>query len=74
MSLRGDVLWLNPRLPDEIDYLSMLVSYRDHSLRVEIVPENMTIKAIKVSANPIKIGFDGKVHSLKPGKTLELKI
>ncbi len=73
MSLRQDVLWFNPQLPEEMDYLSMLVSYRGHSLRVEIGPDRMKIKAIKVSANPVKIGHNEKVYDLEPGKLLELK-
>ena len=74
MSLREDVLWFNPQLPEEMDYLSMLVSYRDHSLRVEIVPDKMKITALKVSAEPVKIGCNEKVNVLKPGKLLELKL
>ena len=74
MSLREDILWFNPQLPEEMDYLSMLVSYRDHSLRVEIVPDKMKITALKVSAEPVKIGYNEKVHRLKPGRLLELKL
>jgi len=74
MSLREDVLRFNPQLPEEMDYLSMLVSYRDHSLRVEIDPVKIKIKAIKVSANPIKIGYNEKLYDLKPGKVLEIKL
>lgn len=74
MSLREDVLWFNPQLPEEMDYLSMLVRYRDHSLRVEIEPDKMKIQAIKVNAKPVKIGYNEQVHDLKPGKRLELKL
>jgi len=74
MSLRDNVLWFNPQLPEELDYMSMLVRYRDHSLRVEIVPDKMRIKATKVSADPIKIGFNEKIHHLKPGRLLELDL
>jgi len=74
MSLRQDVLWFNPQLPEELDYLSMLASYRDHSLRVEIFPDEMKINAIKVSAESIKIGYNGHVYDLKPGKLLEIKL
>ena len=72
MSLQENVLRLNPQLPEEMDYLSMLVSYRNHSLHVEIDTEKIKIKAIKVSANPIKIGYNNKLYDLKPGKLLEI--
>jgi len=74
MSLRESVLRLNPQLPEEMDYMSMLISYRDHSLRVEIVPDKMTVKAVEVSASPIKIRYNGEIHTLMPGKRLEIKL
>ncbi|MBN2244243.1 MAG: glycoside hydrolase family 65 protein [Candidatus Aminicenantes bacterium] len=74
MSLRENVLRFNPQLPEEMDYMSMLVSYRDHSLRVEIDPKKMRIKAIKVSAKPIKIGYNEKLYDLEPGKLLEITL
>ena len=74
ITLRENVLRFNPQLPEKMDYLRILVSYRDHSLRVEIDPEKMKIKAIKVSANPIKIGYNNKLYDLKPGKLLEIKL
>jgi alpha,alpha-trehalase len=74
MSLQENVLRFNPQLPEEMDYLSMLVSYRDHSLQVEIDTEKIKIKAIKVSANPIKIGYNEKLYDLLPGKVMEIEL
>jgi alpha,alpha-trehalase len=74
METRGDVLWFNPCLPDELSRLRMQIRYRGHNLNVEISPDKLKIMACRVREKPIKIGYDEEVRLLEEGKTLEIDL
>jgi alpha,alpha-trehalase len=70
---RGDVLWFNPCLPEELESLHMEIRYRGHTLEVDISEKQLTVSACKCAQKPIKIGFDKEVYELKQeqSKTFE---
>ena len=69
---RGDVLWFNPCLPEELGGLRMQIHYRGHNLSIRIFPGKMKVTACRAMEKPIKIGYRGDVHELEEGKTLEI--
>jgi len=70
----GNVLCLNPCLPDPIRALRMEVRYRGHALRLEITHEEIRVDADFSSARPIRIGIHGKVYDLKEGEALQVRL
>ncbi len=56
MEMRGQVLWFNPSLPDEIEHLAMTVRYRGHTLDIRISQEELTIRSLWSTEEPIRIG------------------
>jgi beta-phosphoglucomutase family hydrolase len=66
---RGDVLWLNPRLPDSLTRLSFSLHYRNQALDFEITQEQARVTARPSGALPIRIGFKDKAYEFKAGET-----
>jgi len=73
METRGNVLWFNPCLPDELGRLRMQIRYRGHNLSIEITRYKLTITACRATEEPIKIGYNEEVHLLEEGHTLEFE-
>lgn len=70
---RGDVLYVNPRLPKEIENLRLRVRFRGHSLGLHLRQKAITIKAEYCVVEPITIGVAGRLHALVAGEVLELQ-
>jgi len=68
LELRGDVLWLNPRLPDALRRLHLFVRYRGHFLELDISHEALTVSAARCSMPVMKIGLKGQVHERAAGE------
>lgn len=71
---RGNVLWFNPCLPDELGRLRMEIRYRGHNLNVDITPHKLRITACRAREKPIKSGYREDIHLLEEGKTLEIEL
>ncbi|MDP3938887.1 MAG: glycosyl hydrolase family 65 protein [Deltaproteobacteria bacterium] len=68
LELRGDVLWLNPRLPDDLRRLRLSVRYRGHSLELEVSHEALTVSAARCEMPVMKFGLRTEVHELTAGE------
>lgn len=68
LELRHDVLWINPRLPDEITRLSLLVRYRTHTLELVVSHDALVVDAARCEIPSMKIGVRGKVHEVRAGE------
>lgn len=66
---RGDILWINPRLPESLTRLSFNLHYRNQALDFEITQEQATITAHPSGALPIQIGFKDTVYPFRAGDT-----
>lgn len=66
--MKSDVLWFNPRLPDQITVIEFTMHYRFHCLEIRLTQEKLTINALPGAASPVKIGFNQKVRILKAGQ------
>jgi beta-phosphoglucomutase family hydrolase len=74
MVTRGDVLWLNPRLPEVLKKMSFNLHYRKQSLRFDITQDVLKISARRSSAKPIQVGFQNQTYELKAGDIKEWDI
>jgi alpha,alpha-trehalase len=71
---RGDVLWFNPCLPEELEDLRMQIRYRGHSLSVQINSDNITVSAFRCTEEPIKIGVKDQVFDLREGDSQKVAL
>jgi len=68
LELREDVLWLNPRLPEGVRRLELLVRYRTHTLELAITPGMLEITAARCEMPSMRIGVRDTVHELRAGE------
>lgn len=71
---RGDVLWLNPCIPDELASLEMGLRYRGHHLDLHMTRERLAVHARESNASPIQIGFLETVHEISAGETRQFDL
>jgi alpha,alpha-trehalase len=71
LELRGEVLWLNPRLPEPMRRLRLLVHYRGHTLELDMTHDRLRVSAERCAAPSMKVGLRGQIHELRAtGATL----
>ncbi|MBS3819052.1 glycoside hydrolase family 65 protein [bacterium] len=69
-----NVLWLNPCLPDNLEYLEMVIRYRGHSLKLLFKRDSFKIRALRAAEKPIKIGFKNQVYEMESGTSKEFEL
>lgn len=67
IEVTGDVLRLNPRLPEELERLDMRIRYRGHSLDLRLTRDALTVRERERGAAPISLGFKDKVYEFAGG-------
>jgi trehalose/maltose hydrolase-like predicted phosphorylase len=68
LELRGDVLWVNPQLPESLRVLRMLVRYRGHTLELTIGHAMLEVNATRCAVPSMRIGVGSGVHELAAGE------
>jgi alpha,alpha-trehalase len=69
LELRGDVLWLTPRLPKPLQRLRLFVRYRGQSLTLELDRDSVDVRAMHCVAPSIRVAIDGKIYDVRPSET-----
>ena len=69
IEVKGDVLRLNPELPQEMDRLDMRIRYRGHSLDLRLTRDALTVRGRNREASPISLSVEGKVYKFAGGTT-----
>jgi beta-phosphoglucomutase family hydrolase len=69
MEATGDVLRLDPSLPQGLARLDMRVRYRGHSLDLKLTREALTVRGHDGGAAPIRIQVRDEVHGFASGAT-----
>ncbi len=69
IEVRGDVLWLNPELPQQMERLDLRIRYRGHSLDLRLTRDSLTVRGRDGEAVPISLCVDGKVCEFVSGTT-----
>ncbi|MGH7391514.1 MAG: glycosyl hydrolase family 65 protein [Candidatus Rokuibacteriota bacterium] len=64
LELRGDVLWLNPRLPKSLPRLRLFVRYRGQSLDIELAGDAVRVNAMHGEAPSIRVAVNGAIHDV----------
>ncbi len=75
VSAQDDILWFNPRLPDELGRMKFRINYRGHWLTVEIDQHELDIAVEPDIRQPIRVGYQDEVYTLssRQHRRLQLK-
>jgi alpha,alpha-trehalase len=68
---RGEVLWLDPALPEELPTLRFLIHYRGHRVDIDITRHRLHVGVLPALTPPIRVGFGGEVVELGGGASKE---
>ncbi|MDF1578619.1 MAG: glycosyl hydrolase family 65 protein [Desulfobulbales bacterium] len=74
LTVRNNVLWFNPVLPEEVGRLHIHIRFRGHSLEVDITGEKLRIRALACADGPVQIGFIDRIFELKMGTDLDFEL
>ena len=74
MEIREDVLWFNPRLPEEVEAISFILRYRGHRIRLRISHKKISLKFLKCRANPVKVNIRGSEMTFRTNDHKEIDI
>ena len=69
IEVRGDVLRLNPELPQEMERLDMRIRYRGHSLDLRLTRDSLTVRGHDAAKPPISLCVEGRVCEFISGAT-----
>ncbi len=64
IELRGDVLWLSPRLPKPLRRMRLFVHYRGQSLDIEVTADAIRIDTMACCAPSIRVAVNGQTHEI----------
>lgn len=70
----GDVLHLNPKLPEELERLDLRLRYRGHTLDVRLTRDTLTIRSRERTAVPLRFCLRGAARELAGGETVVLEL
>jgi beta-phosphoglucomutase family hydrolase len=74
IEVTGDVLRLNPRLPQELGRLDMRIRYRGHALDLRLTRDALTVRGRDRGAAPINLGIKNEVYEFAGGSTRVFKL
>jgi alpha,alpha-trehalase len=74
LEARGDVLWVDPLLPDQLRKLEFDLRYRGHCLWLTFTAASARIVSSPSPAGPVAVGFRGNVRQLAPGDSVEFAL
>ena len=69
LEVTGDVLRLDPHLPEELARLDMRIRYREHTLDLRLTRTTLTVRGRERGAAPIQLGFKNDVYTFTGGST-----
>jgi alpha,alpha-trehalase len=74
LEVRGNVLWVDPLLPDQLRRLEFDLRYRGHWLRLTFDAARARIVSSPSPAGPVTVGFRREVRELAPGDAVEFEL
>jgi trehalose/maltose hydrolase-like predicted phosphorylase len=69
LETRDGQLWLHQTLPPELGQLRFHISFRNHSLLVDLTPSTMVLESQPRSVPPIRVRVDSQIATLRAGHT-----
>jgi trehalose/maltose hydrolase-like predicted phosphorylase len=70
----GDVLRLDPRLPEEVERLDMRIRYRGHSLDLRVTRDTLIVRGRAGGAAPIQLAVKGETCQFVGDGTREFRL
>ncbi len=74
LEIRDDVLWLNPRLPENIENIVLSIRFRSHWFKLYINHKKVKIEFEKGWAPPVEIGIQGKTYKFEERSSKEFEL
>jgi alpha,alpha-trehalase len=74
IEMRDEVLWLNPRLPEDLRSLTLHMRYRSHELTLDVTHDTLRIAFRQGWAKTAKIGFHNQVYEFNAGDVKEFTL
>ena len=74
IEVSGDVLRLNPRLPEEVERLDMQIRYRGHSLDLRVTRDTLIVRSRDRGAAPIQLALKGETCELAADDTRAFRL
>ena len=68
IEVRDDVLWLDPRLPEEMTSLRMPLHYRGHRIDLTVTSDELQVTALPGVPGPVCVGLRGEVVEMQAGE------
>jgi trehalose/maltose hydrolase-like predicted phosphorylase len=69
IEITGDLLRLNPQLPQALERLDMRIRYRGHTLDLKLTRDALTVRGREGDAAPIRLQVRNEVHVFECGTT-----
>lgn len=69
VEMRNDVLWLNPRLPAELERVTLRIRYRGHWLKLFVTHQELNVSFEHGWSGHAKIGVRGRVETFCEGES-----
>ena len=74
LEIRDNILWLNPRLPKEVEEIKFHIRYRSHWIRLKINHEKIFVDFDKGWAGPVEVNVQGKGRIFETNDTAEFEL
>ncbi len=74
LEVRDNVLWLNPKLPGNIEELTFNLRFRSHWMRVFINDEKIIVNFERGWAEPVRLGIGEKIMRFEKNTIKEIKL
>lgn len=68
LEMRDEVLWFNPRLPDEISEIKFEAHYRGHWLKLSFTKEQFHVHFERGGSGLTRVGYCGDIRELRQGE------
>jgi HAD superfamily hydrolase (TIGR01509 family) len=74
LEVRGEALWFNPLLPDELNGLQFNVLFRGSEIAVDVDRRRLRLEAGEVRAGPATVMVSAEPVVLRPGQVTEIAL
>ncbi|MBW6492142.1 MAG: HAD-IA family hydrolase [Lentimicrobium sp.] len=74
LNLRGDVIRINPNLPDAWNSMGFNFTFRGITMNIKVLKDSVVVKTFEKIDHEIRIQVKGNEYCLKSGQILEVKI
>ncbi|MDZ7828544.1 MAG: glycosyl hydrolase family 65 protein [Halofilum sp. (in: g-proteobacteria)] len=74
LEMRGNVLYLDPAMPEPVRRLKVRLRYRRHMLTVEVTGRELRVTSQPLVASPISVAYRGRLRELSPGMTHRFRL